>query len=237
MKRLPTPSDYAVVSLTPLLIFLMLAALCNFLMLVLYRGGYPARVAWVMMCYTLGVVAVARLAIEQNRSLSIGYALALGAAALLTMSQFFGSPVASLILIAAIGYLADWLVRDCTVIDESADSSDRGLIDSLLTRRSSPPAATGARRGGDAVVGRSVVYLAMAALPLYGMGQFFLRSDANTWSAAKRYLGAYLFAACSLLVTNSFLGMRRYLRQRRVDMPPSVAVSWLGGGMALVLVI
>ncbi|MEM6689633.1 MAG: DUF4129 domain-containing protein [Planctomycetota bacterium] len=233
-RRLPTAADYAVVAVTPFLIFVMLAALCNFLMLLLYRGGFPARVSWIMFFYTLGVVSVARLAIEQSRNYSIGYALALAAVAMVAMSSFFGSPFASFCLIAAIGYLADWVVRDCTVIDESIDSSDRGLIDSIFFGSAS---TSKKKSGGTAIVGRSVVYLAMGALPLYGIGQFFIRSGGGSWSAAKRYLALYLFAALSLLVVNSFLGLRRYLRQRGVEMPVNVSASWIGGGLAMVLMV
>ncbi len=58
------------------------------------------------------------------------------------------------------------------------------------------------------------MYLALAALPLFGVGQFLMRGDPQAWSAAQKYLALYLFSSLSLLVTTSFLGLRRYLRQR-----------------------
>ena len=36
------------------------------------------------------------------------------------------------------------------------------------------------------------------------------------------------------MVTTSFLGLRRYLRQRRVEMPRDVSIAWLAGGLAMV---
>jgi len=44
----------------------------------------------------------------------------------------------------------------------------------------------------------------------------------------------YMSAALGLLITTSFLGLRRYLRQRYLRMPAVVALSWLklGGGVA-----
>ncbi len=78
------------------------------------------------------------------------------------------------------------------------------------------------------------MYLALAALPLFGLGQFFLRNDADTWNHAQRLLAFYLFSSLSLLVTTSFLGLRRYLRQRRVDMPVDVSIAWLFGGLAMI---
>ncbi len=85
--------------------------------------------------------------------------------------------------------------------------------------------------------GRTVMYLALAALPLFGLGQFLLRSDMGTWGTAQWYLTVYLFSSLSLLVTTSFLGLRRYLRQRKVDMPFDVTIAWLAGGLAMIALI
>lgn len=85
--------------------------------------------------------------------------------------------------------------------------------------------------------GRTVLWLTAAALPLFGFGQAALRSDPAAISSASRALAVYLFATLSLLVATSFLGVRRYLRQRGVAMPRDVSTAWLGGGIALVALI
>ena len=223
VRRKPTASDYAVIAVAPFLVFVMLSALANFLMLVIYRGGQPARVSWIILMYTMGVVGIARVAIEKDRMYSLGYAGVLGIASFVTLSRYVGSPIGTLFLLGLIGYLADFVIRDCTLIDENADSSDRGLLDSFKRNVGQP--------------GRSVLYLALAALPLYGIGQFFIRGDMGTWSRAQWLLACYLFSALALLVTTSFLGLRRYLRQRGADMPADVSVSWLGGGAAIIALI
>jgi hypothetical protein len=88
--------------------------------------------------------------------------------------------------------------------------------------------------------GRWVVYFSLAALPLFGVGQMLLPGDAV---AARRtgfiFLALYLAAALGLLVTTSFLGLRRYLRQRYLKMPPAIAVAWLkfGVGVACMVLI
>ena len=88
--------------------------------------------------------------------------------------------------------------------------------------------------------GRWVVYFSLAALPLFGVGQMLLPGDAV---AARRtgfiFLALYLAAALMLLVTTSFLGLRRYLRQRYLKMPPAIAVAWLkfGVGVAFIVLI
>ena len=223
----------------------MISSLANFLMLILYRGGFPIRVWWIILMYTMGSVAVARIAIEQSRSYSIGYAAALAAAALAVISQFIGNIIASAILLGLIAYLADRIVHDCTLIDDAVDSSGQGLVDAgqeyvqqqmQLDDESQTESPAAKNRKADQP-GRTVMYLALAAIPLFGIGQFLMKSDPATWSAAVQFLALYLFSSLSLLVTTSFLGLRRYLRQRQVDMPRDVSVAWLAGGLMIIGVI
>ncbi len=257
--RPQTAADYAATAVAPLLIFLMISSLANFLMLVLYHGGHPQRVAWTLMMFTLGTVGIARVAIEKDRAYSLGYAGILGLVAFLAMLRFVDSPIFSAFILILIAYLSDRIVHDCTLIDDSIDASGQGLIDSgrlfvkqQIESSSTPPphsdsgpqshneedgpikATRGTRENQP---GRTVMYLALAALPLFGLGQFFLRQDAETWRRAQWLLGLYLFASLSLLVTTSFLGLRRYLRQRRVDMPADVSVAWLAGGLVMIAAI
>ncbi len=107
----------------------MISSLANFLMLILYHGDNPQRVSWTILMFTMGSVAVARISIEQDRNYSIGYAIALGLAAFVVMIRFVDNPLFCALLLALIGYLADRIVHDCTLIDESIDSSGQGLMD------------------------------------------------------------------------------------------------------------
>ena len=108
----------------------MISSLANFLILVLYRGGFQSRLSWTVMCFTMGIVAVARIAIERDRVHSYGYAAALGLATLLVMSQLVDSFIFCVFILIVVGYLADLIVRDCTLIDDEVDASGEGLIDS-----------------------------------------------------------------------------------------------------------
>ncbi|MGB7325514.1 MAG: DUF4129 domain-containing protein [Rubripirellula sp.] len=226
----------------------MISSLANFLMLVLYHGGHPGRVSWTLLMFTMGAVGIARVAIEKDRAYSLGYAGILGLVTFASMLKFVDSPIFSAVILVVIAYLADRIVRDCTLIDDNVDASGQGLIDSgrLFVRKKAqtPEVAVvgfeGAGESGRKPVhqpGRTVMYLALAALPLFGLGQFFLRDDPATWDRAQKLLAFYLFASLSLLVTTSFLGLRRYLRQRKVEMPADVSVAWLAGGLALVALI
>lgn len=230
----------------------MISSLANFLMLIVYHGGQPERVAWTLMMFTLGAVGIARVAIENDRVYSLAYAGVLGIVTFMAMLRFVDSPISSAVLLALIAYLADRIVRDCTLIDDTVDASGQGLIDSgrLFVRKVVPkiPSSDTELEGDDSSLsisvkkkthqpGRTVMFLALAALPLFGLGQFFLRDDPATWDRAQKLLAFYLFASLSLLVTTSFLGLRRYLRQRRVEMPVDVSIAWLTGGLGLIAAI
>ncbi|MEM9587360.1 MAG: hypothetical protein AAGA03_08755, partial [Planctomycetota bacterium] len=251
-----TAADYAAIAVAPVLIFLMICSLANFVMLIFYHGPFPERVAYITFMFTMGAVASARISIEQSRSYALGYVITLGAVTFLVMMQFVGAPLFSAGILLLIGYLADRIVHDCTLIDDEVDASGVGLIDSgrLFATESlkqttsdddpppsDPPAADSPSAKSRTRVkhqpGRTVMYLALAALPLFGLGQFMMRTDGDSWTRAQTFLAVYLFSALSLMVVTSFLGLRRYLRQRRVDMPTNVSIGWLAGGLVMIALI
>jgi hypothetical protein len=85
-----------------------------------------------------------------------------------------------------------------------------------------------------------VVYFSLAALPLFGLGQSLIPPGAGE---RRRYafwlMVCYVASGLALLVTTSFLGLRRYLRQRKLKMPAAMAGMWmaLGGGLILVMLV
>jgi hypothetical protein len=80
-----------------------------------------------------------------------------------------------------------------------------------------------------------VVYFSLAALPLFGLGQALIPEEA---AGRRRYtfllLVIYVTSGLGLLLTTSFLGLRRYLRQRGMTMPASLAGVWVTVGAALI---
>ena len=50
-------------------------------------------------------------------------------------------------------------------------------------------------------------------------------------------LMVYVASGLGLLLTTSFLGLRRYLRQRRLEMPGEMTAVWLGAGAILIIVL
>jgi hypothetical protein len=80
-----------------------------------------------------------------------------------------------------------------------------------------------------------VVYFSLAALPLFGLGQALI--PANQLEQ-RRYtfwlLVIYVASGLGLLLTTCFLGLRRYLRQRQVQMPKAITGMWLTVGAILI---
>jgi len=102
------------------------------------------------------------------------------------------------------------------------------------------PASAGPRRRsrGTSKPGTWVIYFSLAALPLFGVGQMFIPStDVLRRRYSFQLLVVYVAAALGLLLTTSFLGLRRYLRQRNLQMPAAVTRSWLGWGSLVGLLV
>lgn len=90
------------------------------------------------------------------------------------------------------------------------------------------------RAGKPHAPGLWVVYFSLAALPLYGFGQVWIPStDVASRHFAFQCLLVYVGAALGLLLMTSFLGLRRYLRQRNLEMPGAMAATWIGMGSAI----
>jgi hypothetical protein len=85
------------------------------------------------------------------------------------------------------------------------------------------------------VPGVWVVYFSLAALPLYGLGQSLIPpAEEERRRYAFWLMSIYVASGLGLLVTTSFLGLRRYLRQKKVQMPMAVTGVWLLLGAAMI---
>ena len=89
------------------------------------------------------------------------------------------------------------------------------------------------RKGKPHAPGLWVMFFSLAALPLFGFGQTMLASDSESRRFAFLCLFVYVAAALGLLMLTSFLGLRRYLRQRNLQMPTTMALTWVAMGSAI----
>ncbi|HYW77941.1 MAG TPA: DUF4129 domain-containing protein, partial [Thermoguttaceae bacterium] len=80
-----------------------------------------------------------------------------------------------------------------------------------------------------------VIYFSLAALPLFGIGQWFIpATNLPGRQHAFRLLCVYVGSGLGLLLATSFLGLRRYLRQRHQEMPPAMTGLWITTGSLLI---
>jgi hypothetical protein len=246
----PSNVDYALAGIAPFFIIGMIGSLTFFLITVFYRGDYPARLMWILGLYTFAAVLIARIAIEQTRTYAMGYMVCLGLATLLVAPRFMAiqGPMGWLTLpllvffLVLIAFLADRITFDCTSINEADASSGVGLLQSLGLNKaetyqkskelqSRPGAYLKPRKKHNP--GVWVLYFALMVLPLFGLGQFFIR-DVASRTFSHRLLFVYLFCTLSLLVLISLLSLRKYLREREIEMELQFAIRWLSIGIATV---
>ena len=164
-------------------------------------------------------------------------------------------------LMALTWWCAHKLTWDCTTIDESEDASGRGLLETAGIEKTTdepaqdppapvapanlPPATELSQKRWQQFLDRKhrphtpgvwIVYFSLASLPIFGLGQLFIPAERV---ASRRYvfllLCVYVGCGLSLLLTTSFLSLRRYLRQRRLEMPAAMAGNWLAIGAVMVV--
>jgi hypothetical protein len=162
-------------------------------------------------------------------------------------------------LIGLVWWCAHRLTWDCTNIDEEADINAEGLLQAtgLASGGCEPPG--GKEPGGShpplanaetwlqrwrryceernkkRTLGVWVVYFSLAALPLFGLGQALIPAeDAERRNTSFWLMVVYVGCGLSLLLTTCFLSLRRYLRQRRLQMPRAMTGIWLTVGGTLV---
>jgi hypothetical protein len=176
------------------------------------------------------------------------------------MSDFAG--LINFFLMAVVWWCAHKLTWDCTHIDEKRPGSGKGLLsaagfehrpdtlgqvrdDDLIEteKQQSAPLLKRWRRFRERQKkrphnpGLTVVWFSLAALPIFGLGQSLIPADDSGRRTFSFWLAAcYVGCALGLLLTTSFLGLRRYLRQRQVEMPKALTGIWLGIGGVVVLV-
>jgi len=253
-KPAKTLADYMVIGISPVLIMLLVGSLSFFLIQVFYRGEAVGSVRWVVFWFVMAVVLVSRIGIEEGAGHAAVYGLALAAATWLYLMQIHPAYFLGVVLLGTVWWCAHKLTWDCTLINDDVDASGSGLLQTAREGRKFKPEETPSGPVGKKAAaisgfkndrkrraaiphppGRWVVYFSLVALPLFGIGQMLLPGgDTDSRRAGFAFLFVYMAAAVGLLLTTSFLGLRRYLRQRYLKMPGIIAFGWLkfGAGVA-----
>ena len=262
-----TLADYLVIAICPVLIMALVGSLAFFLLGLGYAGQFESRVRWALFWFVFGSVLVSRISIDRGSAYAGVYAVGLALAVGVFVNRFLGFMPIVWGLLAAIWWCTHKLTWDCTLIDDDEDASGEGLLQAAgLSEKPPAPSATatqdaaGSARskrrparlawwerlfknrspddGRAHAPGLWVVYFSLGALPLFGLGQVMIPADdAARRTHAFEFLCVYIGAALGLLLCTSFLGLRRYLRQRDLQMPPLMAGSWITLGAVLAALI
>jgi Domain of unknown function (DUF4129) len=234
-------ADYVVIAISPVLIMTLVGSLAFFLLELTYHGQFEVRMKWILFWFVLAAVLVARIAIEQGREYAALFGLALTAAVALAVVRLVDQILLGWTLLGVTWWCTWKLTFDCTLIDDREDASGEGLLQAAgldAPADADSSSGSGVERRSVHAPGKWVVYFSLAALPLFGAGQLVIPSKDT---AARAYgfslVGVYVASALGLLLTTSFLGLRRYLRQRKLQMPAAMTRMWLVMGTGLALAI
>jgi hypothetical protein len=239
----PSVADYVVTALSPTLIMGLVGSLAFFLLDILYAGQWTDRLRWTLFFFVVGAVLIGRVSIQIDAQRAWIYRLILGGVAFLAMWRFVeypadgtlsvAGPVINIIIVVVVLWSANKLTWDCTFVDESAEDGGGGLLEEIREEMQDAPPQSHKRQSGP--MGRWVAYFSLAALPLFGLGQALIPAeDESRRSYSFWLMTVYVGSGLGLLLTTTLLGLRRYLRQRKLQMPGAMTGLWLGVGAALI---
>jgi len=260
-----TLADYLAIAVCPFLIFLLVASLMLFLVEVFHEGEFKLRLQFVMLMFCMAIVCIARIAMNEGKSYATLYAFPIAVVVGFAIMRLApGGFMISWPLMGIVWWAAHKLTWDCTLVDEKQDASGQGLLqemglDPLAADVPRGPAGTTSRpfaleatTSAAAEEEKSwwekllapdrrphapgvwVVYFSLAALPLFGIGGWFV-SDPEARTKVFQYLVVYVASGLGLLLATSFAGLRRYLRQRNLEMPADMTATWVSVGAVLIV--
>lgn len=262
-KPQKTFADYVAILIAPLLIMAMVGSLVFFLLEAFVGDSLNSqigtRLRWVMFWFVIASVLVGRIAVQQGSAYAGIYAFGLAGATGLWITKFFGFALIPIAILALIWWATHKLTWDVTLIDEDADASGEGLLQAAGVDSPTPDDGFGSdetsAEADDRVLwwkrvflnaserkskahspGLWIIWISLFALPVFGFGQLAVGEE----SSAERLftfklLLIYISAALGLLLCASFLGLRRYLRQRFLKMPANVTRSWISLGLGMMM--
>jgi hypothetical protein len=258
-KPYRTITDHVVSSLSPVLIMLLVGSLVFFLIQVFGHGNAVMSLRWVMFWFVLGIVLLTRVGIEEGASRAVALGAMLALVTVFYMVRTDAAYLLGFVLLGVVWWCAHKLTWNCTYVDDEDDATGQGLMETLpdFLRRKNKAKAGPARTAAEKTAERHarlgshfikaaqsqtpglwVIYFSAAAVPIFGIGQTLIPAgDTVSRRLGFLFMVVYLAAALGLFLTTSFLGLRRYLRQRYVRMPRAVAVGWMRFGVVMILVI
>lgn len=248
-----TVADLVAVGISTALLIGMMTGLTFFILEVTYFGSYLATLKWVLFFFVVAIVLIARIALAIDPVRAVVYGVALAGATALAINRFVELPSSGLLgpasgivpyaLLGVVWWCAHKLTRDCTHTEESTD--DTGLLD--VAPRSEEPGVWLKEYQRERQLERErhrpgswLMRFTVATAPLFVLGQWLLPPRAEDRRVFAFWMVTlYIGCALGLLATTSFVGLRRYLDQRRLSMPWKITLAWLGlsGGLIVAILL
>lgn len=250
-RHVETITDYLIVAISPTLIIFLVGSLVFFLTHLFYDGDFHGRLRFASALFVMAAVLIARISIEEGREYASVFALPLSIVTILSMLKYTDASLLIVLpLVAFVWWSTDKLTWDCTVIDDHKDTSGKGLLqtvgiddattldDEATTDGEQAKAVTLwqrwlSHRRRHHTPGVWVLYFGLIGILVFGLGQLLLPGAARPIGFL--LLCIYVASALSLLMTTSFLQMRRYLVQRKLPFTDQMASTWLGTGGILIV--
>ncbi len=264
-RHVDTLTALVIVAISPALVMFMVGSLIFFATHCFYDGSFGLRLRIASGLFVIAAVLVSRISIEEGREYASMFALPLSIVTILSMMRYTDVGLMSIPIVAFVWWSTDRLTWDSTVVDFKKDASGEGLLQTVGldpssqkddaesvdssanlidtesttdraaadTRAKSPWQWWINRRRRHHTPGVWVIYFGMAAIPLFGLGQTLLPERMN--GVGFLLLCIYVASALALLMTTSFLQMRRYLLQRRLPFTDKMAATWLGAGGMMII--
>lgn len=247
--------DLASAMIGPFLIMLMMASVGSFFVEAFYEGYYAERLNQILLAFSVASVLISRISITMGKKRASIYGIALAGVSIAVVFRYMENPYPPLVCLAIMWWCAKKLTWDCTLANEEEDASGEGLLQITgLEKRLEPAPQKRAiwkrlfsnkseREGQPHAPGLWILYFSLAAVPIFGLGQFLIETTGQEGAGAesRRYaftlLGVYLASSLALLLTTSLLGLRRYLKQREVRLPGRIVRTWIAFGMLFIALI
>jgi hypothetical protein len=168
-------------------------------------------------------------------------------------------------LVLLVWWCAKRLTWDCTYINDEVDAGKSGLLQvtgwEKPTQHEPSPTPSRPKEEGETgedlklgwwdrfvkyrdaqrkqhTPGAWIIYFSLVALPMFGLFQALIPAEDEP---RRRYtfllMAVYIASGLGLLLTTCFLGLRRYLRQRKLRMPAKMVSSWILSGGVLIAVL
>ena len=255
-EREPLPQfDWLTEVAIPICVFGLLSSLLYYLIEVRTTLGGAATVGplrWVVFWFLLACVGIARLRAKYASEMAAGMYSVLLAGAMAAFvwaytgvaGTFHGSAEVSrtfaLIfnwaLVAVVWWAASAVTREAT-LEENVESQLEGGLWTLVADQWQEPSTEDRTRVRPRHPGRLVLWVSLAALVLFAVGQRSIGDQGRHAEIAFLCMSSYVLFALMLLALTNLSALRMQVRRRGISLAPAITPAWIVASAIVVVAI